>query len=79
MDISIRAFRKAVAGTFDELARTGTPTRVVNAGKRGSPAEAVLVPPELWDEIAALPTVQRKRAEHEATVEQRQHEAKQAA
>lgn len=79
MEISIRSFRQAVKRTFDDLARTGTPTRVVNAGKRGSPTEAVLVPPELWDEIATLPTVKRKRAEHEAAAQRHQHEAKQAA
>lgn len=65
MEISIRAFRRAVADTFDRLTYAG-PIHVVNASKRGSPTEAVLVPPELWEQITKLPTARRKIAEHAA-------------
>ncbi len=66
MQMTVRQFNQSITGRFAEINAAGEPAVVVNGGKRGDPAEAVVVPPELWDEILRVPSVRKRIREFTA-------------
>lgn len=66
MQMTVRQFNQSITGRFAEISTAGEPAVVVNGGKRGNPAEAVVVPPELWDAILRVPSVRKRIKEYAA-------------
>ncbi|MHA6801757.1 type II toxin-antitoxin system Phd/YefM family antitoxin [Bounagaea algeriensis] len=66
MQLSITDFRRDFCSYLDTLVEAGEPAYIEDRKRRGDPTEAVVVPPELWDEILRVPSVRKRIKEHVA-------------